>query len=1260
MFNLNKKDLRLISWNCRGAKGKIPEIQFLAKNHDIICLQETLLTPKCKFRVNEFYCLRADQLSNRNRGLCIIINSKLPVISIDLSHINHQSIEILGLIIDLKSQPLLILSIYRHPNMYTPANIFRNIFDLQNRYPHMIVVGDFNAHHIMWGNEDINSTGRSLAAEISGLGFGILNDGKHTFSRTLSVSASVIDLALASPLISPLCFSHTLSDLMGSDHFPLLVVVRGTRPIQKTFKYKIKLSDRELIEFKRHLENSFDLVKYPINMDLEHNYDAFIEDIILQIENITSRSTKIASRCARRYKDPAPWWNDVCHNAVRERERALKNFYDQMNLESYILYKKKVAMCRRTLKRQKKLGWSKFCSSFNYKTPISRIWSLVKNFKNRRIRDDIIDSQMMSCKIDEAINKICPPSCAPAPEYSLETMKLRDLCNSNLQVWMDDPINFKEVKLALEDSKLKSSPGLDQIDFKILKHLPQAHLNHLTGLFNRIFNSGKFPESWKQSLVVLIPKANGSAVRPISITSCVLRTMEKVLYYRLKWHLENNKIIPNTQFGFRSNKACIDNITILSNYIHTAFLDNLYTIAVFLDIKGAFDNLLPTILIGELESVGLPAKMRKFYENLTFSRNVRVVREGNISETPFVSRRGTPQGSVSSPMLFNIYLRNIHKCIPKNVKMLQYADDLVVFASGRGVDPVLEILQNTIERIHDYLLNRGLELAPSKSQYLIFHRKRSPDNPRVVLKIDNVVIPRVFSLRFLGVVIDERLSGRNHLNELTVKGRKVISIIASLSSTKWGAHPKMLLDIYRSVFRSTIEYGSSIFNLKGNKTVFKVLQRLQFAAIRKAMGYRNSTPINIILHESREFPLNIRFKFNNLKYIYKSFSIYNNPVINSFNRIKYSIHTRPKKIKAFKNIPLYSTYITHRYIIRNIYRSSLPPALSYDFHSYISRPEYFDLCMRILPGTSYHEANQAFNFATHDMIKDATVFYTDGSKGSNDEPVGAGVYSPTRNSKIAIKLPSDTSVFSAEAWAIVRVLSLIKENNLQKSVIFSDARSVLDAINSSKIDQKNYLIALIKSKLYEIAILGLSVSFFWIPSHCGIDGNERVDRIAKDARKEGQKDDFKVPFTDLYHNLKDRMDDKYKEYMNNSFLNKGLKYAQHYFNHKKKPWFDKLGLTRNEITLINRLRSNHYNLNHSLYRKRYIASGSCPCGDPYQDANHVIFHCPLTRSKAIYLFKYLKNKFPNHPIDIFPILNDPPPKLCRLLLSFFKAINANV
>jgi len=74
------------------------------------------------------------------------------------------------------------------------------------------------------------------------------------------------------------------------------------------------------------------------------------------------------------------------------------------------------------------------------------------------------------------------------------------------------------------------------------------------------------------------------------------------------------------------------------------------TVGAFLDIKGAFDNVIPNILIQELENIGVPVRIRMFVYNLISERSLHFVVEGE-KHGPFHSYKGTPQGSILSPLL---------------------------------------------------------------------------------------------------------------------------------------------------------------------------------------------------------------------------------------------------------------------------------------------------------------------------------------------------------------------------------------------------------------------------------------------------------------------------------------------------------------------------------------------------------------------------------------------------------------------------------
>ncbi|XP_018366240.1 PREDICTED: uncharacterized protein LOC108763266 [Trachymyrmex cornetzi] len=186
-------------------------------------------------------------------------------------------------------------------------------------------------------------------------------------------------------------------------------------------------------------------------------------------------------------------------------------------------------------------------------------------------------------------------------------MRVDDGSLTDLCPWLDDSLTRKEFRCALVTVRKRSAPGLDQVSFEMLSQLPMEYDNLLLEVFNLIFAEVSFPESWKSSLVVLIPKSGG-------------------------------------QSGFRPFRSYDDNLATLVTSIRTGFLDGQLTVAVFLDIEGAFDT---HIFIDDLRELGVPARFRKFVENLISVRSLSFVVEGEL-QGPFFALRGTPQGSTLS------------------------------------------------------------------------------------------------------------------------------------------------------------------------------------------------------------------------------------------------------------------------------------------------------------------------------------------------------------------------------------------------------------------------------------------------------------------------------------------------------------------------------------------------------------------------------------------------------------------------------------
>lgn len=152
------------------------------------------------------------------------------------------------------------------------------------------------------------------------------------------------------------------------------------------------------------------------------------------------------------------------------------------------------------------------------------MWSLIKLFKKRNLATNF-EQIAPECMVNSQlafIDKFYPSSCL----HNFFVLDATDRSNNQLsQVnpsnspagdyeFLGSEITLAEVQSSLYSMKVSSAPGLDQFSYKIIQALPTNFLSVLVVLYNSLLRKDVFPEPWTHSLMVLIPKPQGSDIRP--------------------------------------------------------------------------------------------------------------------------------------------------------------------------------------------------------------------------------------------------------------------------------------------------------------------------------------------------------------------------------------------------------------------------------------------------------------------------------------------------------------------------------------------------------------------------------------------------------------------------------------------------------------------------------------------------------------------------------------------------------------------------
>lgn len=256
---------------------------------------------------------------------------------------------------------------------------------------------------------------------------------------------------------------------------------------------------------------------------------------------------------------PCIWWSKECDALVSLRKQKLQRFLHTGETEDYEAYRLQCVKTRKGLKKIKIEEFKKFANSLKRDTNPNEVWKIMKRFNSRWNRTET-DRAVPDEKIENVraqIEDLFPPWTPPPPPNHLLTSPGRDLFL--YLVFLPE-----ELEWALNSVNIGSCPGLDGVDYKMIKEFSPLGRAFLLNLYNLFYEDGIFPEEWREYLVLFIPKQGSSnKFRPISLSSCLCKVMERLITNRLMWWLENNKLIPRSQYGFRKQRSCLDNLTLL-------------------------------------------------------------------------------------------------------------------------------------------------------------------------------------------------------------------------------------------------------------------------------------------------------------------------------------------------------------------------------------------------------------------------------------------------------------------------------------------------------------------------------------------------------------------------------------------------------------------------------------------------------------------------------------------------------------------------
>lgn len=637
----------------------------------------------------------------------------------------------------------------------------------------------------------------------------------------------------------------------------------------------------------------------------------------------------------------------------------------------------------------------------------------------------------------------------------------------------------------------------------MIKLCNKTMLKLILDTFNRIYSENSFPQQWKTATIIAIPKpgkdhTNPLNYRPISLTSCLCKLLEKMINIRLVWFLETNNIITNIQSGFRKNRSTTDHLVQLENHFQNNIAQRKHTIAVFFDLQKAYDTAWRHGILLKLHDAGLKGNLPEFIRNFLKDRRIQV-RVGNCLSDSIIVKEGIPQGSVLSCTCFMLAINDINNNIPATITSTLYVDDFTIYASGNIPHLIERRLQTAINNLVIWSNNTGFTFSISKTSSMHICRKHNCSKLAPNLTISNTPIKCVTELKFLGLKFDNSLTWKVHIQELKKSCNKTLDLLKHISHKKWGADRSSLLTLFIMLIKPKLDYGCEAYS-SACKSLLETLNPIQNSAIRIATGAFRSSPIYSLHSEAGLKPLELYRENKILNFLAR---VYVNPTHPMHNTVTLELddeidYNSPKSFvsRASQMMQNYNLNFNNILIEDTI---KVPPWERSNIN--ICKDLYHINKRDVIPA----ELCDIFNQHIHKHANSANVF-TDGSKTDN----GVGQAFVVNDTIHAKKLPAFASSYTAELCAIYDAILYAKRSIDQQHItIFSDSRSSIQAIE--KINASNKIVQKIVEEIHE------SPKHFhlcWVPSHIGVLQNERVDVAAREAVNRDNIDEMTLPRSD--------------------------------------------------------------------------------------------------------------------------------------------------